>query len=141
MKKDYTQFILENYEASRSDDVLLIYYHLRRHGLNLTPQQLKQLTEICESTVSLYDLVRYRQKIQSIKDKNYNEKLLGTPEVMAQRHKNGQKRTEQEREEKAVSPKKSSKKSHYSPAYKEYVKPNGEIGYMRLDTSSSTLTI
>jgi hypothetical protein len=96
VKKNYTAFILENYEASRSDDILLIFYHLRRHGLQLTSQQLKQLREICKETVSLYDLIRYRQKLQS------EDKYLGTPEVMTKRHKKGVERTQKEREEKQI---------------------------------------
>jgi hypothetical protein len=99
MKNKYTEFVLQNYEASRSDDILLIYYHLRRHGLYLTASQLKQLQDICKETVSLYDLIRYRQKFQA------DDKYPGTPEVMAKRHKKGVERTQQEREEKQIKPK------------------------------------
>ena len=93
MKVEYTEFILKNYEVTRSDDSLLIYYHLRRFGFfdNPSPRLLKT---ICDQTISIYDLVRYRQKLQS------KGKYLGTPEVMAERQKNGVHRKEQERAEK-----------------------------------------
>ena len=95
MKKEYTEFILQSYPASRSDDNILIYYHLRRFHFfdNPTPTTLRQISEL---TVSLYDLVRYRQKFQA------QDKYLGTPEVMAKRRKNGDIRHKKEQEEKQI---------------------------------------
>lgn len=93
MKSEFTEFILQNYEVTRSDDALLIYYHLRRFGFFDDPTP-RRLQDICDKTISIYDLVRYRQKLQA------KGKYFGTPEVMAERMKHGVKRTEEERAEK-----------------------------------------
>ncbi len=93
-KSDYTENILRKYSDARSDDNLLIYIHLKQQGLVLSDEQVKQLQEISKETVSLYDLVRYRQKIQA------KGEYLGTPEIMEKRRKKGIARRKKEREEK-----------------------------------------
>ncbi|MDE2031400.1 MAG: hypothetical protein KGI58_04045 [Patescibacteria group bacterium] len=102
MKAEYTKYILQNYESARSDDNLLIFYHLRRIGIYLTPQQLRTLQASTKATVSIYDLVRYRQKIQSPADKLYDPKLQATKEVVEKRHKSGRIRTKIEQSQKEI---------------------------------------
>lgn len=93
-QKEQVKYLLNKYPDTRSSDILLIYMFLKSHGLTLSDDQVKQLQEICKETMSLYDLIRYRQKIQS------KGECLGTPEIMATRKKKGAARRKKEREEK-----------------------------------------